>query len=1177
MTDDKTKGVRRRDAHATGKAQRLRPYEQKNESDVRRRINRQTEADGKAQWPEFFEFDGRKYKNEGILSDSSGEAIILTVSCAGKKFALKLYYYDPDHRPNHAVLEKIKHLGGSGLLVNIVSHGEWSNPLMPGHKNDYELMDFCEGGSLDGTVLGGDEKALAEVAVRMASAIDFLAKHGILHRDIKPSNFFYADKAKTQIVLADFGISMECPQGGTVKIDEMRSPVYAAPEFYTNVPGEPAEVGVESDFFSLGVALLCLWMGKDKLTANESQLLRSKLNETLPMPKDMSPHMASLIKALTRLKMSDRATFDDIKRWVKGENLDASVPAVADSGFRVVFNSAKNQIANSPAELAQFLVDDATLGKKYIYSGRVTRWLEETGRNEIAVNVEEITEELYPSDQEAGLWAVAYMLDPSMDYIAPDGKHFTDPAEIAVYIFDHSNELGDEVLQSDSRLMIYLHAHKMDKTIAALRTYIEDDEFENEDKNLDRHLASYYLAVLLDPDVPLPVSVGDGWEYVENVDELLAIFHKEGDIDRINRSLLMSHAFIVWLSYRRPELAGKIRMLHDNVDDDDRTSPYYYANAPYRIAFELDPAVGFNFSTDPNDPNRQYTIPQIGEYLNERLNNMVLGIEDAKDFMFLFNDMDSHPVGQYLRARGENYMTFLSWARFCMDVDNDDNTQKAGPYDLVIGAYKTIAGFLGHAPTYPLRGKLLKSTDDLADVRPQDIGDNVRKMPAGDEKPVPWLDAWLTVFYQENPALDLSKPFTYEKATALYTERIAQLAPANYYAARYTEAINEIDDSAKQMQKSGKSVKRSRNLFLLLGGIPSLIMILSAFIFGFPERNPIGSHIWPTLAICIVGMMVYRSILWGFVDSLLSLWPYIAGAVVTGLIYIAFALNSDFTALALPIVLVTYMLYYGFNLFKNSKSGKKGDEITGTEFEYRQLDALYYAYRQTDNVLDNAVTQQSEAKQSMDKASHSNISYEGWRWVTIVWMLFVIWYFVTPQISGNSSWISEDIRTENVAGKWVLGKWDTKYAGGSTRIVCNIDSVHKGKDIFGTMVIAGQAPVQARGSVFSQNDTLPESFNFYPISGGAMKQCLNVEYSTFNKEFNATYTDRKGISHQITVLSTPMGKSKSSAPAQTSKPQAKPKTKAKAAKVETQNNDSKPAETSQEEEPQTTGLWKDTM
>ena len=122
--------------------------------------------------------------------------------------------------------------------------------------------------------------------------------------------------------------------------------------------------------------------------------------ETLPMPGNLSPHMASLIKALTRLKMSDRATFDDIRRWAQGESLDTGSAAAVNAGFHVVFNSAKGQVAHSPAELAQLLLEDKVLGKKYLYSGRVTRWLEETGRNEIAVNVEEIVEKVYPANQE---------------------------------------------------------------------------------------------------------------------------------------------------------------------------------------------------------------------------------------------------------------------------------------------------------------------------------------------------------------------------------------------------------------------------------------------------------------------------------------------------------------------------------------------------------------------------------------------------------------------------------------------------------------------------------------------------------------------------------------------------------------------------------------------------------
>ena len=70
-------------------------------------------------------------------------------------------------------------------------------------------------------------------------------------------------------------------------------------------------------------------------------------------------------------------------------------------------------------------------------------------------------------------------------------------------------------------------------------------------------------------------------------------------------------------------------------------------------------------------------------------------------------------MGDYLRARGPEYAKFLQWNRYCMDTEDDENNQKAGPYDEVIGAYKSVTGFLGHAPTYPLAGKSISSPDDL--------------------------------------------------------------------------------------------------------------------------------------------------------------------------------------------------------------------------------------------------------------------------------------------------------------------------------------------------------------------------------------------------------------------------------------------------------------------------------
>ena len=98
---------RNNDTHTTGKASRgtdnvPRPYDRnKASADIRRKML-QGEAKASANdWPKEFILNGVKYKNEGILSDSSGEAVVFTVTNGGRKYALKIYYYDPDHRPNH--------------------------------------------------------------------------------------------------------------------------------------------------------------------------------------------------------------------------------------------------------------------------------------------------------------------------------------------------------------------------------------------------------------------------------------------------------------------------------------------------------------------------------------------------------------------------------------------------------------------------------------------------------------------------------------------------------------------------------------------------------------------------------------------------------------------------------------------------------------------------------------------------------------------------------------------------------------------------------------------------------------------------------------------------------------------------------------------------------------------
>ena len=70
--------------------------------------------------------NGVTYKTIKVLSTSSGEARILLVENNGKQYVLKLYYYG--QHPDHEILEMIHKVAGSGLLVDIIALGYWTNP-----------------------------------------------------------------------------------------------------------------------------------------------------------------------------------------------------------------------------------------------------------------------------------------------------------------------------------------------------------------------------------------------------------------------------------------------------------------------------------------------------------------------------------------------------------------------------------------------------------------------------------------------------------------------------------------------------------------------------------------------------------------------------------------------------------------------------------------------------------------------------------------------------------------------------------------------------------------------------------------------------------------------------------------------------------------------------------------
>ena len=234
-----------------------------------------------------------------------------------------------------------------------------------------------------------DPIELLPILIQTARGLFVAHSHGVIHRDVKPANFLFTDSSQKRFVLTDWGFARMLDRNGRAVADDGRTKLYTAPELYINIPGQPTYVDPKADFFSMGMSLLALWKGEGLLIADEDKLVRQKLDEELPYPshKEMSEHMLSLIKALTRNNPDKRAGFDEVKRWAKGEVIfkdSADHNSLKD--YRIVFSGEKNLIARNNAELARIMWQNRELAKKYLYADRIAEWLEGVDRPEVAIH-----------------------------------------------------------------------------------------------------------------------------------------------------------------------------------------------------------------------------------------------------------------------------------------------------------------------------------------------------------------------------------------------------------------------------------------------------------------------------------------------------------------------------------------------------------------------------------------------------------------------------------------------------------------------------------------------------------------------------------------------------------------------------------------------------------------------
>jgi WD40 repeat protein/tetratricopeptide (TPR) repeat protein len=174
-----------------------------------------------------------------------------------------------------------------------------------------------------------EQRDSAALLARVARAIDYAHRRGILHRDLKPANILL--DADGQPLLTDFGLARRLDETGSLVAAGFEGTAsYAAPE---QVRAEPGAATTAVDVYGLGAILYELLTGRPPFRGpNDVETLLLVLTHESVPPRHIEPQLSRdletiCLKCLEKDPMrryrSAAALADDLENWLAGRPITA--------------------------------------------------------------------------------------------------------------------------------------------------------------------------------------------------------------------------------------------------------------------------------------------------------------------------------------------------------------------------------------------------------------------------------------------------------------------------------------------------------------------------------------------------------------------------------------------------------------------------------------------------------------------------------------------------------------------------------------------------------------------------------------------------------------------------------------------------------------------------------------
>ncbi len=401
------------------------------------------------------------YQIQEVISNDTGEAEIFLLLRDGNKYVFKLY--NSNIRPKEVIVEQLKQLKHEDI-INLLDYGYY-------HDHFFEIMDYAEGGALDKYLPIKDVARLKGIIAETVNAFKYFHSNGIVHRDIKPENLYFKHVDGKDILVGDFGISTALDTGKSRRLVSQGQTVgYGAPEMYGI--DDKAYIGKEVDYYALGITLIHIWDGKSPFDGLGIHAISNlTICGKIRFPDNMPREVEKLVKGLITVDYTQRWGYDEIQRWLKGE--DVPVHHQIKEYNYPPYQFSPTEAATTTEELADILKKNRDKGIKHLYSGKLSAWVN-LFKQGLAVELDGIVEDDYPTDQEAGIQKAIYILNPDEPYVHAIGQgheEYRSDTELADAFEDGFSQYLNQLSNLNHPFYLYLEAHEAKQEADSFRKY----------------------------------------------------------------------------------------------------------------------------------------------------------------------------------------------------------------------------------------------------------------------------------------------------------------------------------------------------------------------------------------------------------------------------------------------------------------------------------------------------------------------------------------------------------------------------------------------------------------------------------------------------------------------------------------------------------------------------------